>query len=227
MQFANALDCTPLLSFSVLLFSLFVYIYLYTHTYIYVCVYIYIYKASLFVCLVPNLCAKLRPSSVWTQRQTRECVYVCLYKRAELRTTTLFLQDVCVLPSICTYRQPAPLIVGIPVNASTTSAPPVPSRDPFSCTMCEKIGDSFCSGLQCVAGTGSPPWSEDRCTKYEGSRCERCTKCRADVLDFEGRLVIRGQYRNGGCTGLQDTVCLDCSVCAAGEYEASPCTPEK
>ncbi len=136
------------------------------------------------------------------------------------------LQDVCVLPSICTYRQPAPLVEGIPVNASAASAP-VPSKEPFSCSMCEKMVDSFCSGLQCVAGIGSPPWSEDRCTTKEGSRCERCTKCSADVLDFEGRLMIRGKYRSGGCQGQQDSICVDCTVCAAGEYEVSPCTPDK
>lgn len=143
-------------------------------------------------------------------------------------------QTVCLLPNICLY---APIPEG-GVSIGTAS---------FDCRMCE-TGAAFCTGAICVMGEGEGPWAPDKCTKYLGSRCERCAACQQEQFDVDGHIAVRGTWRSGGCDGMRapsgvaaamaeednyvtctdctlDSTCTDCTVCSDGEIETAPCTP--
>uniref|UniRef100_A0A7S0DXW7 LysM domain-containing protein n=1 Tax=Hanusia phi TaxID=3032 RepID=A0A7S0DXW7_9CRYP len=128
-------------------------------------------------------------------------------------------QEVCVLPDVCTDVK-LPHLVDQYLEA-------------FSCSLCD-AGSLYCTAPLCIDGSGTGPWTPATCTKWVGSRCQRCSECQQEVLDAYGNVLIEGTWNSGGCNGTRtggqcsdctvDSVCSPCSRCRIDEIEKFPCT---
>ena len=139
-------------------------------------------------------------------------------------------QELCVLPDICTAIVAIPAEQGVELGPNGTivggaEGAPRPQQEAFNCDSCELLEDAFCGGPICLQGNGPPPWDEASCTLTGASRCENCRICRREVLDGDGRVIVPGEYRQGGCARELDSICVECDACKPGEYEVQKCTP--